>query len=53
MINKEWKTMTTVKAAAGGTVAFRGFRGQYRLSWTDASGDEKSACVDLGGGRHV
>ena len=26
------------KADAAGKLAFRGFRGKYRLSWTDASG---------------
>lgn len=36
LVNREWKTRTRVKAAAdGGTCAakFRGFRGNYRLSW--------------------
>lgn len=32
LINQEWKTKCTVKAK-GGKVAFRGFRGKYRLSW--------------------
>ena len=26
------------KADGNGRIAFRGFRGQYRLSWTDADG---------------
>ena len=38
LINNEWKTRTTVKADANGQIAFRGFRGRYRLSWTDKSG---------------
>ncbi len=47
LINQEWKTTATVKAAAGGKVEFRGFLGRYRLTWTDAAGQEKSASVQL------
>ena len=46
LVNREWKTRTTVKAA-NGKINFRGFRGRYRLSWTDANGERKSALVDL------
>ena len=38
LINHDWKTNLTVKANDKGTVTFRGFRGKYRLTWTDASG---------------
>ena len=38
LINHDWKTNLTVKADDKGTVSFRGFRGKYRLTWTDASG---------------
>lgn len=37
LINREWKTRTTV-AAKDGKVSFRGFRGKYCLSWTGADG---------------
>ena len=43
LINDEWRTRTAVKAGADGSVAFRGFRGSYRLSWRDASGAARSA----------
>lgn len=43
LINHEWKTRLTVKAGEGGRVTFRGFKGRYRASWTDASGATKSA----------
>ncbi|MCQ2388761.1 MAG: endo-1,4-beta-xylanase [Kiritimatiellae bacterium] len=46
LINREWKTKTTVKAA-GGKASFRGFRGRYRLSWKDAAGKERSQLVEL------
>ncbi len=46
LINREWKTSTSVKAA-GGKVAFRGFRGRYRLSWTDAEGKARVSFVDV------
>lgn len=42
LINREWRTRTTVKAAADGSVSFRGFRGNYRLSWHDANGAVKT-----------
>lgn len=43
LIHDEWKTRTSVQAGADGTVAFRGFRGNYRLSWKDANGQPQSA----------
>ncbi|MBQ2624647.1 MAG: endo-1,4-beta-xylanase [Kiritimatiellae bacterium] len=46
LINREWKTKTTVKAE-GGKVSFRGFRGRYRLTWKDASGKKQSKLVDV------
>ena len=46
LVNREWKTETTVNAA-GGKVAFRGFRGRYRLTWKDADGKEVSKLVDV------
>ena len=47
LINKEWKTRTSVKAGAGGSVKFRGFRGKYRLTWTDAKGEIHMNFLDL------
>ncbi len=38
LINKEWRTNLEVQAEKDGKIAFRGFRGNYRLSWTDESG---------------
>ena len=38
LINKEWKTCIECKADKEGKVAFRGFRGNYRLSWCDDKG---------------
>jgi hypothetical protein len=46
LVNREWKTRTTVKAS-GGKVAFRGFRGRYRLSWKDAAGQECFRLVEV------
>ena len=40
LINREWKTKTTVKAKDG-KVAFRGFKGRYRLSWTSGNADKR------------
>ena len=46
LINREWKTKTTARASAG-KIAFRGFRGRYRISWKGADGSESSRFVDV------
>ncbi len=38
LINNDWKTRLNLKTDAQGAVAFRGFRGKYRVTWTDAQG---------------
>ena len=47
LINQEWKTRLTLQADEKGRVAFRGFRGRYRLSWKDATGNSVSKLVDV------
>jgi hypothetical protein len=47
LINREWKTRLAVKAEAGQPVAFRGFKGRYRVTWTDAAGAARSAEFEL------
>lgn len=46
LVNRAWKTRLTV-AAKGGQVAFRGFRGKYRLTWTDENGAPQSKLVTV------
>ena len=46
LINREWKTQTTVKAQ-GGKVSFRGFRGRYHLRWKKADGSNGYKSVDV------
>ena len=46
LVNREWKTRTVARAK-GGKVAFRGFRGRYRLTWRDASGTDRATIVDV------
>ncbi len=48
LINKEWKTSTTVKTTADGKIAFRGFKGTYRLTWKNEKGETQTKLVDLG-----
>ena len=49
LINHEWMTKTSAKVE-GGFVSFRGFRGTYRLSWTDGeSGRTLAKTVHLEG----
>ena len=44
LVNGEWKSKGAVHAKDG-RVAFRGFRGRYRLSWTGADGKPVSKVV--------
>ena len=46
LINHEWKTSLDAKASAG-KVAFRGFRGRYRLTWKGADGKPRAKTVEL------
>ena len=43
LINKEWKTTTTLKTSNDGMVRFRGFKGRYMVSWKDKKGNDKKA----------
>ena len=47
LINHEWKTRQTAKADAAGRLAFRGFKGRYRLSWTDANGQPATREIEV------
>lgn len=47
-IEKYRKTDAAVAVAAkGGQVAFRGFRGKYRLTWTAADGKPQTKLVEV------
>ena len=41
------ETRLSPEKSAGGKVAFRGFKGRYRLSWKDAAGKECKALVEV------
>jgi hypothetical protein len=47
LINGEWKTRLTAEPDAEGRVTFRGFKGRYRLSYTDNAGTAKSVTFNL------
>lgn len=47
LVNGEWKTRLSAKADGNGRVAFRGFRGHYRISWVDAAGKSISRTVHV------
>jgi endo-1,4-beta-xylanase len=47
LVNREWRTNLSVAADKDGRVAFRGFKGRYRLSWTDAAGKPASKLVEV------
>lgn len=42
LINNEWKTNITCKADKNGNISFRGFKGEYILSWKDKNGKNNS-----------
>ena len=46
LINHEWRTSLDA-TAKGGKVAFRGFRGRYRLTWQGVDGKKQSKFVEL------
>ncbi len=47
LINNDWKTRLNLKTDAQGAVAFRGFRGKYRATWTDAQGVTRTQEFDV------
>ena len=48
LVNHEWKTNLTVSADTDGKVSFRGFKGKYRISWTDKEGTAREKTVFVG-----
>lgn len=42
LINKEWRTTLEQKPDSKGNVNWRGFKGTYKITWTDAGGKERS-----------
>lgn len=40
LINHEWRTNLSLKPNGRGIVSFRGFKGTYRITWTDTKGVE-------------
>lgn len=48
LINHDWKTNISVKADKDGAIRFRGFKGNYKLSWVDDSGQKQIAEFYLG-----
>ena len=47
LIHHDWKTKLTVKADPNGTIQFRGFKGRYRISWKDKSGQIQVKEINL------
>ena len=47
LINNEWTTRLTAKTDKEGKVEFRGFKGKYRITWTDKDGREQSMEYNL------
>ena len=47
LVHEEWRTHAKVTADAKGAIAFRGFKGGYRLSWKNAAGETESREVTV------
>jgi len=47
LINREWRTRLSLKAAADKPLTFRGFKGRYRVAWTAADGSAKRVEFEL------
>lgn len=47
LIHNEWRTHLACTVNANGTIAWRGFRGRYRLSWTDTDGQPQTRIVTV------
>ena len=47
LFNEEWRTRLTTRADAAGRLTFRGFKGQYRLTWRDANGATQCRVVTV------
>ena len=47
LINHVWKTETRVKAGKNGEVRFRGFRGNYEITYTDKEGQTQTVTYHL------
>lgn len=41
LLNEEWKTRTTVVVGKDGLAKFRGFKGRYRISWSNEKGEKQ------------
>lgn len=46
LVNRAWKTKAMAKVESG-KVRFRGFKGRYRLSWKDGSGNAQTRVFEL------
>lgn len=43
LINYEWKTSMIIRVGENGLLKFRGFKGQYRISWQDGKSKKHTA----------
>ena len=47
LIHKEWRTNETLTPDGEGNIAWRGFTGKYRITWTDSKGEKREAIYEL------
>ena len=47
LLNHEWRTNVEMKPDSKGNIRWRGFKGTYRISWTDAKGVEHNETITV------
>jgi len=47
LVNNQWKTRLSIQADGSKPLTFRGFKGKYRVTWKDKSGESKEAIFEL------
>lgn len=47
LIHKEWRTNTTLTPDSDGRIAWCGFTGKYRITWTDTKNEKREAIYEL------
>ena len=47
LIDHEWKTCLETTPDRRGEIRWRGFRGTYRISWTDSRGQARTCTFEL------
>ena len=53
LINHEWKTTLDLTPDRRGNISWRGFKGTYKITWTDTKGVVRTSLVSCGPGKRT